>query len=31
MDGGRIIQRGTHDELLAEGGMYRKLYRLQYQ
>jgi ATP-binding cassette, subfamily B, bacterial MsbA len=31
MDGGRIVQRGTHDELLAEGGLYRKLYRLQYE
>ncbi|HEX6134889.1 MAG TPA: ABC transporter ATP-binding protein [Longimicrobiales bacterium] len=31
MEGGRIVQRGTHDELLAEGGLYRKLYRLQYE
>ena len=31
MDGGRVVQRGTHDELLAEGGLYRKLYRLQHQ
>ena len=30
MDGGRIVQRGTHDELLAEGGLYRHLYRLQF-
>ncbi|MBR9988943.1 MAG: ABC transporter ATP-binding protein [Gemmatimonadetes bacterium] len=29
MEGGRIVQRGTHDELVAEGGLYRKLYRLQ--
>jgi subfamily B ATP-binding cassette protein MsbA len=27
---GRIVQRGTHDELLAEGGLYRHLYRLQF-
>ncbi|HSJ31941.1 MAG TPA: ABC transporter ATP-binding protein, partial [Longimicrobiales bacterium] len=31
MDGGRVVQHGTHDELLAEGGLYRKLYRLQHQ
>jgi subfamily B ATP-binding cassette protein MsbA len=29
IDGGRIVERGTHDELLAAGGLYRKLYRLQ--
>jgi ATP-binding cassette, subfamily B, bacterial MsbA len=27
---GRIVQRGAHDELLAEGGLYRHLYRLQF-
>jgi ATP-binding cassette, subfamily B, bacterial MsbA len=31
LDGGRIVQRGTHDELLAEGGLYGKLYRLQFE
>lgn len=30
MDGGRIVQRGTHEELLAEGGLYRRLYRMQF-
>lgn len=30
MEDGRIVQRGTHEELLAEGGLYRKLYRLQH-
>jgi ATP-binding cassette, subfamily B, bacterial MsbA len=30
MDRGRIVQRGTHDELIAEGGLYERLYRLQY-
>ena len=27
---GKIIQTGTHDELLAEGGTYKKLYELQF-
>lgn len=29
MDQGRIVQRGTHDELLAEPGIYRRVYDLQ--
>lgn len=28
-DKGHIVQRGTHDELLAQGGMYRRVYDLQ--
>jgi ABC-type multidrug transport system fused ATPase/permease subunit len=24
------VQRGTHDELLARGGLYRHLYELQF-
>ncbi|MGH3508139.1 MAG: ATP-binding cassette domain-containing protein, partial [Nocardioidaceae bacterium] len=27
---GRIVQRGTHTELLAAGGLYRDLYRTQF-
>ena len=29
MDKGRIIQRGTHDELLREGGLYKEIHDLQ--
>jgi ATP-binding cassette subfamily B protein len=29
MDKGRIIQKGTHKELLEQDGMYRKIYDLQ--
>ena len=29
MDHGRIVQQGTHSELLARGGLYAKLARLQ--
>ncbi|MFV2007002.1 MAG: ABC transporter ATP-binding protein [Longimicrobiales bacterium] len=30
LDGGRIVERGTHAELLASGGLYRSLYELQF-
>jgi ATP-binding cassette subfamily B protein len=29
LDKGRIVQYGTHDELLAQKGMYRDIYELQ--
>lgn len=29
LDHGQIIQRGTHDELLAAGGLYKRIYDLQ--
>lgn len=29
LDKGRIVQRGTHRQLLAEGGIYRQVYDLQ--
>ncbi|MGI9173703.1 MAG: ABC transporter ATP-binding protein [Rhodothermales bacterium] len=31
MHRGEIRERGTHQALLAEGGLYRKLYELQYK
>ena len=31
MDGGRIVAEGTHDRLIAGGGLYAKLARLQFE
>ena len=31
MEAGRIVQRGTHTGLLAEGGAYRRLYEAQFR
>ncbi|WP_299627374.1 ABC transporter ATP-binding protein [uncultured Tateyamaria sp.] len=31
MDRGRVLDEGTHDELLARGGIYADLYRLQFK
>jgi ABC-type multidrug transport system fused ATPase/permease subunit len=30
MDDGRVVERGTHDELLAVNGLYRRLYEKQH-
>ena len=30
MEGGQIVERGTHDSLVASGGLYRELYETQY-
>jgi ATP-binding cassette subfamily B protein len=30
MEGGRIVEQGSHDELLANGGLYARLYESQF-
>ena len=30
LDGGRVREQGTHEELLAAGGLYAGLYQIQY-
>jgi subfamily B ATP-binding cassette protein MsbA len=31
VDDGRIVERGTHDELLKSAGLYAKQYELQFR
>ena len=30
VEDGRVVEQGTHDELLARGGTYARYYRLQF-
>jgi ATP-binding cassette subfamily B protein len=29
LNGGRLVEQGTHEELLAKGGLYAELFNLQ--
>ena len=31
LDHGRVVEEGDHDHLLAQGGLYAGLYRLQFK
>ncbi len=31
IEGGRIAEKGTHEELLKNGGLYKKLYEMQFK
>jgi ATP-binding cassette subfamily B protein len=31
LDGGRIVEQGTHTQLSATGGLYARLAKLQFQ
>lgn len=31
LDGGHIVERGRHQELLDQSGIYRRLYRMQFE
>ncbi|MCL5961367.1 MAG: ABC transporter ATP-binding protein, partial [Chloroflexi bacterium] len=31
LDNGRLVEQGTHAELLARGGLYARLYQTQFR
>ena len=30
LKGGAVVEQGTHDELIARGGVYAEFYRIQF-
>ena len=30
LDGGKVVEQGTHDSLMSQGGFYKKLYQAQF-
>ena len=30
VDGGQVVEQGTHDSLMAQNGFYRQLYEAQF-
>jgi subfamily B ATP-binding cassette protein MsbA len=31
VDRGRVVEKGSHEELLSQGGLYSHLYTLQFK
>ena len=31
MEGGEVVEQGAHRDLVARGGLYARLYRLQFE
>ena len=30
LDSGHVIETGTHDELISQGGLYQRLHEMQF-